>query len=348
MRRIKRVQEENTISLLTVDDDEVMTAALQAYFKRAGYCVDVENNPLQAIEKIRQGSYDIVLLDFLMSPICGDKVIEEVRKFNKGIYIILLTGHKSMAPPLKTMRELDIQGYYEKSDRLDQLELLVESCVKSIRQIKMIRDYQNKLKQTYKALNDSYDEMISMIRTLVDARDVYTRGHSDRVSKLAAKIALKMCMDKEEIKKIRLAGMFHDIGKIGIPDEVLLKPEKLSFEEYKIIQKHCEIGEKILLNTSVFHEIAPIVRSHHEKIDGSGYPDGIRGEEIPIEARIIAVADAFDAMTSERQYRNSKSVSEAIQEIVKCRGSQFDVNVIDSFLELTDDIGINDLDKYFI
>ena len=120
------------ISILTVDDDPIITSTIQDYFRRSGYDVDIENNPVDAIEKVRNGKYDILLLDFLMTPICGDQVVEEIRKFNKDLFIVLLTGHKSMAPPIKTIRLLDIQGYYEKDDRFDQLELLVESCVKSI------------------------------------------------------------------------------------------------------------------------------------------------------------------------------------------------------------------------
>ena len=143
MRKNKKTFE-NQISILTLDDDPIITSTIKAYFNRSGYEVDVENDPLKAIERIRESSYDILLLDFLMSPICGDQVVEEVRKFNKDIFIVLLTGHKSMAPPVKTIRQLDIQGYYEKNERFDQLELLVESCVKSIRQMRVIKEYQER------------------------------------------------------------------------------------------------------------------------------------------------------------------------------------------------------------
>lgn len=148
MRRSNRVTQ-NQISILTLDDDPIITDTIQAYFRRSGYHVDIENDPNAAIERVRNGKYDILLLDFLMTPICGDQVVEEIRKFNQDIYIILLTGHKSMAPPVKTIRQLDIQGYYEKDDRFDQLELLVESCVKSIRQMRTIREYQAELVEAY-------------------------------------------------------------------------------------------------------------------------------------------------------------------------------------------------------
>ena len=146
MRKNKASSPDKEFSILTLDDDKIMTLTLQSYFQALGFHVDMENNPYAAIEKIREGHYDILLLDFLMNPINGDEVVRQVRKFNKDLFIILLTGHKSMAPPLKTIRELDIQGYYEKSDRFDQLELLVESCAKSIRQMRIIRGYRDGLR----------------------------------------------------------------------------------------------------------------------------------------------------------------------------------------------------------
>jgi putative nucleotidyltransferase with HDIG domain len=348
MRRNKRNNEQNSFSMLSVDDDELMTSALQAYFQRSGYQVDTENNPLAAIEKVREGDYDILLLDFLMTPICGDKVIEEIRKFDRKIYIILLTGHKSMAPPLRTMKELEIQGYYEKSDRFDQLELLVESCVKSIRQMRLIQDYQSELSAMYQTLNDNYIEIINVMRSLVDARDVYTRGHSDRVAALAKKIGQRMGLDDEKLEKLHIAGLFHDIGKVGVPDDVLLKPDRLTNEEYEVIKRHPSEGERIISALSLFREIGPMVRSHHERVDGEGYPDHLKGEEIPLEARIIAVADSFDAMTSKRLYRKSMSIHKALGEICKNRGTQFDKEVADTFLQMAGELGEESLEPYYL
>jgi DNA-binding response OmpR family regulator len=156
MRKSKRASSQRDFSILTLDDDPIMTSTLQAFFQRSGYQVDVEHEPYKAIERIREGHYDILLLDFLMTPICGDQVVWEIRKFNRDIFIILLTGHKSVAPPIKTIRDLDIQGYYEKSDRFDQLELLVESCVKSILQMRTIRSYQNGLSAIMDSLPQIY------------------------------------------------------------------------------------------------------------------------------------------------------------------------------------------------
>lgn len=331
MRKSKRIQQ-NQISILTLDDDPIITSTIQAYFTRSGYEVDIENDPLEAIERVKNGSYDILLLDFLMSPICGDQVVEEIRKFNTDIFIVLLTGHKSMAPPVKTIRQLDIQGYYEKNDRFDQLELLVESCVKAIRQMRTIKEYQSELSK-------AYIQTIEMLRTVVESRDSDTKGHSERVSDLAAAIAAHMGFDGKDLDRIRTAGLFHDVGKIGVPDSILLKNGPLTDEEFLSIKLHPSEGERILSAYSEFDDLIAMVRSHHERFDGRGYPDGKKGEEICIGARIMTVADSFDAMVSNRAYRKGLGFDVAVSELLRNSGSQFDPKVVDAFISLTEEMG---------
>ncbi len=478
--RIAAAQQKE-ISILALDDDAMMTVTVQSYFQSSGYQVDIENDPFRAVERIRTGNYDILLLDFLMTPICGDEVVAEVRKFNSDICIILLTGHKSLAPPIKTIRELDIQGYYEKSDRFDQLELLVESCVKSIHQMRMIRQYRDQLgqivaetpeiygmrslpglidrvleqvrknygmpdvffyicrplsedtektgetfqeyfggtglyegrpelarscwdalpdsqdcwtfplsddqghtvglfggnsfvkenaanfqllqvylrqvagavsnlflqlqvenakdqlQQAYVTLQESYEEMAKTVRSMVDARDLYTRGHSDRVSYYAALLAEKMGKDSEYIRRLRLAGLFHDIGKVGVSDDILLKDSSLTEEEIQAIRRHPVLGYRILSASSLYKDIAPVALYHHERVDGTGYPEGLRGEEIPEQARIVAVADAFDAMTSYRRYQKNRTLEEAVQQLIDGKDRQFDGKMVDLFVEVLKD-----------
>ena len=482
MRKNRVERSGNEFSILTLDDDKLMTETLQSYFRSAGYQVDVENDPYQAVERIRNGRYDILLLDFLMSPICGDEVVARIRQFNTELYIILLTGHKSLAPPIKTIRELDIQGYYEKSDRFDQLELLVESCVKSIRQMRTIRQYRDglnrlvdcaprlyqlqpirqllqlvlrnlrelcgcedafvyvektgdgaephpirffqgcgryaedqaagsrafaalgartaeasgladgclefplvngagaalgvlgvapagkledntlqlltlyakqaasavlnallhamvnrkkdELDSAYEKLRGSYYEIITAMRSIVDARDLYTRGHSDRVSYFASRIAEALGKDAAYVERVSLAGLFHDVGKIATPDEILLKNTGLTPEEYNEIKKHPTQGRRILAEISAFRDVLAIIESHHEWVNGMGYPRGLSGEDIPEEARIISVADAFDAMTSHRRYRKNMTMEQAVDQLIKGRGTQFDARAVDAFLGL--------------
>ena len=331
MRLSKQVPQ-NRISILTLDDDPIITSTIQAYFQRSGYRVDVENNPYTAIERVRTGSYDILLLDFLMSPICGDQVVEEIRKFNQDLFIILLTGHKSMAPPVKTIRQLDIQGYYEKNDRFDQLELLVESCVKSIRQMRTIREYKSNLEK-------AYVQTIEVLRHVVESRDKETKGHSERVATLAKELAEEMRLAPDEVEMIHVAGLFHDVGKIGIPDSILLKQGPLTQEEFQTIKGHPAEGERIILSYAPFKNLLNIVRGHHERYNGTGYPDGFAGEEICLGARVIAVADSFDAMMSNRTYRKGLGFDATMAELRKGRGTQFDPAIVDTFIGLTEKNG---------
>ncbi|MBQ1208381.1 MAG: HD domain-containing protein [Lachnospiraceae bacterium] len=346
MRRSKQVVQ-NRISILTVDDDPIITSTIQAYFQRSGYQVDVENDPTVAIERIRNGQYDIMLLDFLMSPICGDQVVEEIRKFNEDLYIILLTGHKSMAPPIKTIRQLDIQGYYEKDDRFDQLELLVEFCVKSIRQMRTIREYQSQIQVQNEKLTEAYMQTIDTLRFVVETRDKETRGHSERVSILSTELAKEMGLDAEAVDRIRIAGLFHDIGKVGVPDAVLLKNGPLNDEEFKEIKLHPADGEKMLCTFSPFKDMLPIVRGHHERFDGRGYPDGLMGEEICLGARITAVADSFDAMISNRTYRKGLGYERTMAELDRGRNTQFDSRVVDALMSLIEKMGRENFEAEF-
>lgn len=462
MRKNKAENTQSEFSILALDDDPIMTATIQSYFVGAGYHVDIENDPVAAIERVRNGSYDILISDFLMSPICADEVVQRIRTFNHDIYIILLTGHKSMAPPIRTIRSLDIQGYFEKSERFDQLELLVESCVKSIRQMKLARNYQQGLAQMAElmpqiyslqepaqvgqrifsgiptlfqtsdrllviwpdeqagqclryeegeffssckekdseALYDriaacsekllfskiigsdghchgilslrfetepvlyqqqlfqlfvrqcasslentiltcrlkrNYMEIIQALRLLVDAKDMYTRGHSDRVAYYSEALARALGMNEQTCSRIKIAGQFHDIGKVAIPDQILLSPNRLTDEEFAVIRQHPLYSDSILSSMSSFRDILPIVRGHHERIDGRGYPDGLKADEIPLESRIISIADTFDAMTSTRRYRANLSLDEAIRRLKEAKGTQLDSHMVDVFLTLVED-----------
>jgi len=340
MRQRDKEKSADSFSILALDDDLIITSTIQAYFKRSGFNVDTESDPIKAVERIRSGAYDILLLDYLMTPICGDKVVERIREFNMDLYIILLTGHKSVAPPIKTIRELDIQGYYEKSDRFDQLEMLIESSCKSIRQLRIIREYQAELDGAYKLLENSHYEAIRAMRLMVDAKDQYTRGHSDRVAFYSEQIALRLGYSKSYCEKIRIAGIFHDVGKLGISDDILLKESRLLDEEYEVIKTHPGKGAEILSSVSHFKEIIPAVRHHHERYDGGGYPDGLREFDIPEQARIIAVADSFDAMNSSRRYRKKLDMERTIGQLEEGRGTQFDPVIVDAFLELLTKSGI--------
>ena len=325
---------DNDYKIIAVDDEEGILDSLRVLLKRTGYDLVGVTDPMEAIERVKNEHFDLMLLDFIMTPYHGDQVVEEIRKFDKDLYILLLTGHKDLAPPLETIKRLDIQEYREKSDKFDQLLLLIESAIKSIKQMREIRKINKELSDTYEELEKAYLEIVETLRYAVEAKDTYTRGHSDRVSAYSVLIGEKLGLPEDQIKTLKIGGLFHDIGKIGIPDSILLKESKLTDDEYSQIKNHPSIGAHILSSVSYFKDMIPIVKHHHEKYDGNGYPSKLKGEDIPYLARIAAVADSFDAMTSRRSYRDSMDLSIVIAEIERCRGTQFDPEIADAFLDI--------------
>lgn len=329
-----RTSEKNDYKIIAVDDEGGIIDSLAVFLKRSGYTLIGCTNPLEAIERVKTEHFDLMLLDFIMTPIHGDQVVEEIRKFNQDLYIILLTGHKDLAPPLETIKRLSIQGYCEKSDKFDQLLLLIESAIKSIQQMRVIQKINQELKQSRENLEKAYLESIEVIRQTVEAKDTYTRGHSDRVSQYSVLIGKYMGLSETDLQTLKIGGLFHDIGKIGIPDSILLKETSLTDDEYSQIKNHPAIGKHILSNATVFQDIIPIVFHHHEKYDGKGYPMKLAGESIPLLARIASLADTFDAMTSKRSYRNALALETVIEEIKTCSGTQFDPKIAAVFLTI--------------
>lgn len=340
MRKNMITAESNGYKIIVVDDEQGIVDSLSIFLKRSGYDFTGLTNPLEAIERVRNEHFDMMILDFMMDPIHGDEVVEEIRKFNKDLYILLLTGHKDLAPPLETIKRLEIQGYCEKSDKFDQLLLLIESGIKSIEQMNTIKTINEQLHDKNEELERAYLDTIGILRQTVEAKDPYTRGHSDRVSEYSVLIGKKLGLDEKTLHILKIGGLFHDIGKIGIQDSILLKESKLSDEEYSQIKNHPMIGVHMLGDAAIFTDILPIVKHHHERYDGRGYPSQLVGDDIPYVARIAAVADTFDAMTSKRSYRDSLPIDVVRAEIERCSGTQFDPNIAKVFLDIMD----NDFD----
>lgn len=334
MRKNKHTTISSNYRIIAVDDEIGIIDSLSIFLKDSGYDFVGFTNPMEALEKIKSEHFDLMILDFIMTPIHGDKLVEEIRKFNKDLYILLLTGHKDLAPPLDTIKRLDIQGYCEKSDKFDQLLLLIESGIKSISQMNLIKQINEELSNTYSELERAYLESIETLRYTVEAKDPYTSGHSSRVSKYSQLIGKYLNLSDEDLKILHLGGLFHDIGKIGIPDNILLKESSLTTDEYSQIKNHPSIGAHILCNAKIFKDIIPIVKHHHEKYNGTGYPSQLQGTDIPYLVRITTIADSFDAMSSKRNYRDELTIEAIINEIENNKGIQFDPQISDVFLDI--------------
>lgn len=187
--------------------------------------------------------------------------------------------------------------------------------------------------QYYSELRNLFLSIVRSLTAAIDAKDPYTRGHSERVTKYSVMLAKAMKLSSQEIEKVQLAGLLHDIGKIGIDEKILQKPARLTPEEYKEIQKHPVIGESIMKHINALKDVLPGIRNHHERWDGRGYPDKLKGQRIPLLGRIIALADTYDAITSDRPYRKGASSKYALEEIIRCSGSQFDPELARIFVK---------------
>ncbi|MGL4987476.1 MAG: HD domain-containing phosphohydrolase [Treponemataceae bacterium] len=284
------------------------------------------------------GKYDVSQKDFyamisldLKKKIVETKKTSEITTLDEGLVFPLIGFNNSVIGII----------FVEMSDFEDNVCNLLRiftrqasSLINNAMLHGMLDRQSEELMRTNAALNKSYLEVIEALRLAVDAKDRYTSGHSERVARYAIEIAKKLGLSGTEIENIRLGGIFHDIGKIAVSDEILLKPSRLTDEEYAKIKIHPSRGGEILSGISIFKDVIPIVEGHHEYMNGRGYPRGLQGDEICIGAKIMALADAFDAMTSNREYHKKITFDDALERLERSRGEQFADEVIDAFTDI--------------
>lgn len=319
--------EKNKYKVLIIDDDISIMEMLSMMLKKYNCDVTTYTEPVSAIEELKNNKYDILILNFLMIPVNGDKIVELVREFDKEIYIILMSTHNDLAPSIELMKKLDIQAYFEKSSRFDELIMLVQGGIKYIEQL-------NRIKEMNMQLDKNLIEFAKILLNTISAKDNYTKDHSQNVSKLCIMFANYLNLSEDDVENLRIAALFHDIGKIGIPDNILQKEGKLTDTEYETIKLHPVIGANIFSSTDIFKHIAPIIVAHHERVDGTGYPNNLKENEIPYLAKILTICDCFDAMVSKRSYKEKMTIEYAIEQLNKGAGTQFDKELVDSFIKL--------------
>lgn len=321
--------------ILIIDEDVNMMEIISEILKGYGHTVSTFTEPVSAIEELKANKYDILIVNYLMSPVNGDRVVELVREFDKEIYIILMSMHKDLTPSIETMQTLDIQAYFEKSSRFDQLIIMIQSGIKYIEQLRKVKSINLKL--------DHYlFDFAQILLNTITAKDNYTGEHSKRVTSYCRLFAKFLELDDISTDNLLKAASFHDVGKIGIPDSVLLKEGKLTDEEYDTIKLHPVIAANIFSVSDIFKDIVPIIKHHHERYDGNGYPDKLKGENIEYLARVLSLCDSFDAIVSRRPYKDERSIQSALEEIKRCSGTQFDPNLADKFIVLVNN-NINDV-----
>ena len=270
-----------------------------------------------------------------------------------GIPLMLILA-SAFTSPLKRLAD-SIKMLPEAGERMEELKApSTEETGELIRRFnnmsRTILEQKRELKENSRELEESYVATLRLLATVIDARDKYTRGHSARVARLSMALGRRIGLKDTEVRDLEISSMFHDVGKIRIPDRILNKEDPLSKEEFMEMMQHTRIGARILEVAPTLHKHIPAALYHHERYDGSGYPDGLKGDDIPVAATIISIADAFDAMTTSRPYRPAMTHNEAVAEIMRCKGSQFHPEVAEDFLELLKSPEIDtlrQLDGYF-
>lgn len=321
--------------ILLVDDEAMIRRLLSQKLSGEGYHCQEAANASQALERLKDDSIELVILDIKMPGKSGVELLVELKAKYPDTAVVMATAVDDTNTAIDCMRK-GAYDYITKPFNLEELSFSVARALERRRLKLENRDYQLHLEQKVEAQSQkirvSFFNAVTALAYALEAKDIYTSGHSQRVTEISVAIAEEMGLPGESIEKVRLAGLVHDIGKIGVREEVLNKPGGLNTDEYEHIKLHSEIGARILTPIIEDEEILLAVRHHHERYDGRGYPDGLKSEEIPQLARIIAVADTFDAMTSERSYRKAMAKEEACAEIERCKCSQFDPEAADAFL----------------
>ncbi len=323
--------------IIVVDDDPIILKRAWNTLTDAGLKVVVLKSGKALLEHSKEHSApDLILMDISMPEMDGFEVMKELKKSEDGwrdTPVIFLTANEDEDTETKGL-SLGAMDFIRKPFVASVLVLRVKHAVELIR---LQRDLESMVDEKTRENENLFLHVVESLADAIDAKDNYTNGHSGRVADYSKEIAERYGYDQKRQEKIFMMGLLHDVGKIGVPDEVINKPGRLTEEEFAKIKKHPSIGGKILSNIREMPELASGAKWHHERFDGSGYPEGLSGDDIPEEARIIAVADAYDAMTSNRSYRGSLPQETVRREIEKGKGSQFDPKFADIMLEMIDD-----------
>jgi putative two-component system response regulator len=301
---------------LIADDEPACVDLAGRLMRRLGYTVTTAVDGAEALDAVRRDLPDIVLLDVEMPYLSGIEVCRRLKSdpATRLIPIVLITGLSA--------NEDRVRGIEAGADDVLTKPFHPEELEARVRSLKRLKRYTDEL--------DSAESVILSLALTVEARDHYTKGHCERLAHYATVLGARLGLGEEERAALFRGGYLHDIGKIGIPDHVLLKPAPLTKDEYALMKEHTIIGDRLCGELRSLRLVRPIVRHHHERLDGSGYPDGLRGAELSLEVRILGVCDVYDALTSERVYRRSLPQSQALMIMDQGRGSAFDPGVLDA------------------
>jgi putative nucleotidyltransferase with HDIG domain len=338
--------------ILVVDDDDSIRSLIVSMLANAGYdCRAVSSGEAAVAELQSDGKYSLMLSDLAMERMNGMELLERGRKLDSQMQVVMVTAIHDVSTAIEAIRA-GAYDYLLKPFEREQLLAAVRRALET-RRLKLENlAYQNKLESLVAArtillekanadltrerdkLERSYDITLEALGDALDMKDAETEGHSKRVTAFTIAIARAMNLTSDRVRMIARGAFLHDIGKMAIPDAILRKPGRLTPEEQMLMREHAFLGYQMLRKIDFLRESAQIVYSHQERYDGSGYPRGLKGDQIPLGARIFAVADTFDAITSDRPYRAAQSIPSARREIQKYAGHQFDPSIVETFISI--------------
>jgi putative nucleotidyltransferase with HDIG domain len=334
--------------ILVVDDEAPVRSIVAALLEHSGYSPVTVSGADEAIELLAQDpTYSLVLSDIMMPGIDGLALLDRISSDHPGLPVIMFTAVHDIHVATSAFRRGAFDYLLKPFERI-QLESVVSRAVEHSRHLRQNHAYRQhleeiisartgRLRATMQDLERSYDITIEAMGDALDLRDQETEGHSRRVTAYTIELARALGVGPDDLRTIARGAFLHDIGKIATPDSILLKPGRLSPDEMTIMREHCQRGYEMVRKIPFLREAAEIVYSHQERFDGTGYPRGLKGNDIPLGARIFAIADTLDAMTSDRPYRKGTTFAAARTEIARCSGTQFDPMIINVFLTISDD-----------
>lgn len=322
-----------TSTVLIVDDEYSGRQTLESVLEGDGYSIEMAENGFEALEKVRQILPDVILLDVMMPGMTGFEVCQKIRgdPLVAEIPIIVLTALDDRESLLNALKAGADDFITKPFDRYE-LRARLLGITRLNRYHKLVQE-RGKLQEAHEQLLSAYEATIEGWSRAMDLRDRETEGHSHRVAELTARLAEKYGMKEDEIIHIKRGALLHDMGKLGVPDHILHKPGNLTEQEWEIMKKHPQFAYDMLYQIEYLRPALHIPQYHHEKWDGTGYPHGLKGEAIPIAARLFAVVDVWDALISDRPYRSAWTKESAITYIREQSGKHFDPEVVELFLQ---------------
>ncbi|MGH9431985.1 MAG: HD domain-containing phosphohydrolase [Terriglobia bacterium] len=334
--------------MLVVDDEEAICNILCQKFSQEGFdcrsCLSGE----AALALLQKEKFDVIISDLRMPGISGLELVGRAREIDPQAAFLVVTGETDVKTGVEAMKQgaadyivkpfhlQSVSRHVQRALEKRRLELELENYRKRLEE--MVEERTQQLAQALRRIETTYDETLAALGAALDLRDSETAGHSNRVTRYCLRLGQEMGCSRDQLQELARGAYLHDIGKIGIPDGILLKRDKLTLEERVVMQAHAEVGYRLVNRIAFLAPAAEIVLSHQEQFDGRGYPRGLAGEQIPLGARIFAVADTLDAMTSDRPYRKALAFAEAKKEIARQSGKQFDPEVVRAFLAIPDSV----------